>query len=529
MAFTGLTVAAGLLAVRHTSGRLAKLHVTPHPQLLVLAAGAVVVLAAMVWLAYRYPQWAVPVLVVLMPLRVPVPLGGGAGNLLVPFYLVILAVTLAELVVRDRLRQPPEERVDPVRIALAVIIALGVVSTWWVGLHYTEHTRAVGYALIKLFAFYFPFAVAYWAIYRYTSSRQQLIRLLTAFVGAGVVLGLIGIVQYPTHWVIVNRSGILHEQQMRHAFRVNSLFWDPNIFGRYMALCVVCAIGLFLWSRYGGEGDVGVWRRRQGLALAAAAICLVAFALTFSRSSLGALLIGALVLEMAFLGRKKGLIAVVATVVLIGVGMVGITEIRHTRNFGQKLTTTYGLNKLTGGRYFLVRAGYRMFRKEPLYGVGLGGFPLAFPAFRTSHAAVITLTESHTTPVTMAAEEGVWGIAAYVGLLAVFFGTTLRKRLFGGERRLYLLQAAIVSSVLIVIVHSLSYNAFFEDPLVWLFLALGSAVATRIAVGARRGYAGAAVAAPEAPDPAAPARNAAPTAPEAEAEPEASVAVTPPS
>jgi O-antigen ligase len=195
---------------------------------------------------------------------------------------------------------------------------------------------------------------------------------------------------------------------------------------------------------------------------------------------LAGLLLGALVLEMAWLGRRKGTVAVLVTVLVLAVGLAGITELRHPHNLRMKLDTTKGLNKLTGGRVFLVKAGVRMFDRHPIAGVGLGGFPLAFPHYRTTHAASLGLNDSHTTAVTVAAEQGLLGLAAFAGLLVTFFATTLRKRRFGADRRLYLWQASLVACVLAIFVHSLTYNAFFEDPYVWVFMALASAVVTRI-------------------------------------------------
>ena len=44
-------------------------------------------------------------------------------------------------------------------------------------------------------------------------------------------------------------------------FRVNSLFWDPNVFGRYLTLAVA------------GGAAYMVWTRRFGRAIAAAVAC----------------------------------------------------------------------------------------------------------------------------------------------------------------------------------------------------------------------------------------------------------------
>ncbi len=221
-------------------------------------------------------------------------------------------------------------------------------------------------------------------------------------------------------------------------------------------------------------------RRAMWLAGGAVALATIALVVTFSRSSWPACCSAPWSSRWAWLGRRKGTIAVLVTVLVLAVGLAGITELRHPHNLRMKLDTTKGLNKLTGGRVFLVKAGVRMFDRHPVAGVGLAGFPLAFAHYRTTHAASLGLNDSHTTVVTIAAEQGLIGLAAFAGLLVTFFATTLHKRRFGADRRLYLWQASLVACVLSIFVHSLTYNAFFEDPYVWVFMALASAVVTRI-------------------------------------------------
>ena len=479
--FTVLLVGFSLGALRSTGGTAARL--THHlPLLGVAGAGVAVFVAALAWLAFRYPDWAMPVVLVLAPLRVGLPHGSSTSNLLIPLYLVLLAVVLAEMVVRDRLRLPDDWRPDPVRIALAVMIAIIGVSSLWAAQHYAAHPKAFADALIKLFAFYLPFAALYYVLYRYTTDVRRLSRLLVTFVAAGAVLAAIGIVQYPTRWVIVNRAGIEHDLVYQHTFRSNSLFWDPNIFGRFLAFVMLIGVALFLTARL---RDASAGRRRaMTLAAGAVALAAIAFIVTFSRSSVAGLLLGGVILEMAWLGRRKGTIAALVTVLILLIGVAGVTALRHPQNLGAKLDSTRGWNKLTGGRFYLVRAGILMYERYPVGGVGLGGFPLAYPHFRLTHAASLSLRDSHTTVVTVAAEQGSLGLIAFAGLLVTFFATTLRKRRFGADRRLYLWQAALVACVLALFIHSLTYNAFFEDPYMWVFMALASVTATRLAPGA---------------------------------------------
>jgi O-antigen ligase len=476
VAFAVLLALFSLAALRSTSGTADRLahHL---PLLGVAGLAGLVFLAAATWLAWRYPDWAMPAVVVLAPLRVGLSLGSNTSNLLIPLYLILLAVAIAEMVVRDRLRLPSGWRPDPVRVALAVMIAVVGVSSLWTGQDYAAHTKAFADALIKLFAFYLPFGVLYYVLYRYAGDVHRLARLLITFVAGGAVLAVIGIVQYPTHWAIVNRAEAVHEHALGLPFRANSLFWDPNMFGRFLALVMLVGTALFLTARLREDG---ARRRAMWLAAAAVGLAAMAFVVTLSRSSVAGLLLGALVLEMAWLGRRKGGVAVLVTVLVLVVGLAGFTELRHTPHLPTRLATIRRINKLTGGRYYLVQTGVRMFDRHPVAGIGLAGFPLAFPHYRTTHAAVLTLIDSHTTVITVAAEQGLIGLAAFAFLLVTFFATTLRKRRFGADRRLYLWQASLVGCVVAVFVHSLTYNAFFEDPYMWVFMALASAVATRI-------------------------------------------------
>jgi len=473
---TALLAGFSFQALRSTGGSASRLahHL---PLLGVAGLAGLVFLAAATWLAWRYPEWAMPAVIILAPLRVGIALGSNTSNLLVPLYLLLIAVAIAEMVVRDRLVLPADWRPDPVRIALAVMIAVVGLSSLWVGQNYAGHAKAFGDALIELFAFFLPFGVLYFVLYRYVSDARHLLRLLITFVGAGAALAVIGIVQYPTHLIIVNRAGIEKALTLEHTFRANALFWDPNIFGRFLVLVMIVGTALLLTVRLRGTA---LGRRYTLLLGGAVALAAVAFVVTFSRSSVVGLAVGALVLEMAWLGRRKGTIAVVVTVLVLAVGLAGITELRHHKGNPFKFDTTRGLNKLTGGRVYLVKTGIRMFKKRPLAGVGLAGFPLAYAHYRTTTAAVLSLRDSHTTVVTVAAEQGVIGLAAFAALLATFFATTLRKRRFAGDRRLYLWQAALVACVLAVFMHSLTYNAFFEDPYMWAFMALASATATRV-------------------------------------------------
>jgi putative inorganic carbon (HCO3(-)) transporter len=450
------------------------------PLLLAAGVGALVVLAGLTWLAWRFPVWALPAALVLMPIRVPV----GSAHLLVPFYMLVLAVLIAEVVVRDRLAPPAGAGRDHLRLALAAFIALAGVSTTWAGLDFASANSGFAAALVKLFAFYLPFAVVYYLVFRYTRAAADLRRLLLTMIWLGVGLAVIGIIQYPTRLVFFNRATILHQKALGQGFRVNSLFADPNMFSRYLIMVLLICAALALVEP--------LWRRRlAGVAVLAA----VANVFTLSRSGWVALAAGLVLLAYAWLGARKGTLVLACLVVLAGAGLGALSLVRGTPIRAATLAHARGWNKITAGRYYLVEGGLLMFRAHP-QGVGLGNFPLAYPRYRNERARP-SLTESHTTPVTVLAELGGAGLALFLIVLFTAFSTALGRGLRKAhapatahappeeelpDRRLYLVKADLAAVVLAMFVHSLLYNAFFEDPYMWTMLALIAAATCRLTV-----------------------------------------------
>src|SRR5207245_731870 len=124
---------------------------------------------------------------------------------------------------------------------------------------------------------------------------------------------------------------------------------------------------------------------------------------SYSQSSLAALFVA--VLSVTFVAgdhRARRMIAVAAaTFVLVGTGLVA-ADVK-----GQSL------RHLTSGRSHLVSVTLDVFRSHPLVGVGVGSQPLA-SAEEQKSGGTAKRNASHTTPLTVAAELGIAGLAAYL-------------------------------------------------------------------------------------------------------------------
>jgi putative inorganic carbon (HCO3(-)) transporter len=147
-------------------------------------------------------------------------------------------------------------------------------------------------------------------------------------------------------------------------------------------------------------------------------------------------------------------VAVIAiAVVALAPGTVGI----QTRSFD-------ALDKSTSGRAELVRGGLRMARDRPIGGYGSGSFAERYRA-REHLLSPRSPAESHTIPVTVAAEQGLIGLIAYLALLLTAFRLVL-----GGVHHLGA-RAAVAAAFVALVLHTLVYAAFLEDPITWALLA----------------------------------------------------------
>jgi len=85
-------------------------------------------------------------------------------------------------------------------------------------------------------------------------------------------------------------------------------------------------------------------------------------------------------------------------------------------------------------------AGWRMIRTHPLIGVGLHNFKPLLPVYQVGDEKVISL--AHNTYLELAAETGIPGLVAFVGVLGVSFRSLRQVRRHAIAARLPLLSSA---------------------------------------------------------------------------------------
>jgi O-antigen ligase len=428
-----------------------------HPSLAVAGAvGAVLALALLALLFDRRPAWLPVAAAATLPFRVPIASGGSTANLLVPLYLVVAAGAAAYALPRLAGREdddPPTRRPPgALEWALAATLALYAIQS--------SYSDDFGHALENVVFFYVPFALLFALVARVAWTP----RLARICLGVLVLLALalvgVGFVEYATRHLFLNPK-VIASNQLEDYFRVNSLFFDPNIYGRFLALVMLLLAAWLLWAR----------RQREVVAGALLlAVLWGGLVVTFSQSSFTALLVG-----LAILGAMRWSVRWALTLsggaLVVAVAFVALAPGAVHLDLGSSKSA----DKATSGRYDLIKGGLKLFKDAPLVGQGSGSFARDYR--RAEHVSPErAASASHTIPVTVAAEQGAIGLVVYLALLAAALA-----RLFRGARRTPE-RAAVAAAFVALVAHSMMYAAFLEDPLTWTLLGAGTAMALWAAV-----------------------------------------------
>jgi O-antigen ligase len=436
--------------------------------LLVLAAAAIAALAVLI---RRRPE-ALPLLAIAaLPFRVPIAANGRTVNLLIPLYLVIAAGVLDWLLRLGEARRAPgasrggggggllgaraeAARRDPA-IRYLQWLLLGSVVLYGLQISYSADTAK---AAENIAFFYVPFGLLFVLLGEVRWSRGLLLRCAGLLVVIAIVLAGVGFVEYYRKSLFLNPK-LVAANQYDNYFRVNSVFFDPSIYGRFLILVMIAVTTAVLWGA----------RREVRVGAAVLAWLLAGLVTSFSQSSIAALLVGLAVLA-AWRWDVRRTIYVAAGGLVLGAAVLLLAP--SSLHFGLKGRGGSTQNA-SNGRASLIEGGLELFIERPLQGYGSGSFETQYKRHSSaSEATTQTATSaSHTIPVTVAAEQGLLGLVVYVALLTVAFLVLFRGAGRSPPR------IAVAACFAAVVVHTWMYADFLEDPFTWALLAIGVALA----------------------------------------------------
>jgi O-antigen ligase len=410
---------------------------------------ALAVLMALGRLVARKPWVWFLLLGLALPVRIPLSLGGEDANLLLPLYAVIvLGLAVLWWMERDGTR-PRLWPSTPLDLPLMLFVGFTLVSLLW--------SSDVAEGAVKATFFWIPFVLLYLLVVAIWREGRALRTLAITTMAMSVPVAVLALAEYASRDILWNHR-LMQANVYSRFFRVNSIFYDPNILGRYLALALIITVAV-AW----------LWRGSNRVLVACgvvAAIDAAALVVTFSRSSALMLMVGLLIMALRMFGwRKAVLTAVVMALIGSGVAIATSGQVRAA------LTSTERLEKVSEGRFDLVDGGVDIFREHPVAGGGLGSFATDYSQLLSQQELRKTrVVISHNAPVTILSEEGAIGFALFIWLcvIAVIVGVVATR---DRDDDVGVPGAAMLGAMVGIFVHALLYSALFEDPYTWVLAA----------------------------------------------------------
>jgi O-antigen ligase len=401
-------------------------------------------------LLVRFPGAVPPLVVGAAPFRFPFEIGSenrffvgladsGALGRLLPLYAVVAAAALA-LAWRAARGAAPRPLPWPLGLPVALFVALTTISLLW------AYDRAA--ADDRLTFFVLPFA-ALLAVVARAPFRPWLPRVLAIeAVALACLFAAVGIGEAWTRTLLFYDPKIAVANEFTSYFRVTSLFSDPSMYARHLVLAMAIVVCL-------------LWAARVGLVVGGLVLAFLWVGLLFSYSQSSMAALAAAVVVVTFLVAHRGarrMMAAVAAVLVVAGAVALVTLLRDE-----------SAARVTSGRSTLVTDTWTVFANHPVAGVGVGSQPAA-SADETDGPPNPARHVSHTAPLTVGAELGIVGLALYAAFLAGLVWTVRAVR-----RRDDALGLALVAVAVVLVVHSLVYAVFFEDPILWSALGVAAA------------------------------------------------------
>jgi len=148
------------------------------------------------------------------------------------------------------------------------------------------------------------------------------------------------------------------------------------------------------------------------------ALGVVALGLTYVRGAWLGFAVGAV--GCALLLRRRGLVLATLAVVVAAALVVEPGVLARLRTIGDLRDDT------ARDRLAMLDTGLRLVRAHPITGVGPGGVKRLYPLWAPPEALRRSTSHLHDTPLQIAVERGVPGLAAWIAIWVAFFGVSVR-------------------------------------------------------------------------------------------------------
>ena len=309
--------------------------------------------------------------------------------------------------------------------------------------------------------------------------REQLVSIVWALIGAGAFLSVLTVHQGITGNFGSTYGGFAKVELRSLLEKTEGMRSAGPLSTNYFALILVALVPL---------AAERILHARARLARAGAALCLalIVAAIGFTYSRGGFATLGVIGLLALFTAPRIPRIVFVAVplAVAVGIAFLPTTYLERMSTFGEiwhGLRGRHVEDSAIRGRLSEVRSALMMVGDHPLVGVGSGNYEVHYP----SYARIVALDgrreerAAHSLYLEVAAENGLLGLAVFVGLLGfAIVGIERTRKTFTtrGETELWRLATALEIAFAGFLIGSLFLHLSYPR---FLWLLVGIALAVR--------------------------------------------------
>ncbi|GHO67404.1 hypothetical protein KSC_062960 [Ktedonobacter sp. SOSP1-52] len=393
----------------------------------------------------------------------------------------IFALALGQLVLKKEVRasfswRALRERLGPFLFPAAIFLLAACVS---VVIAYSRSNAQV--ALRKEVLLPLLYVVL---VLGYIRTPRQVTNLLKGLIGAGLMIGLFGVIQY-----FFMKNTLAQEAD---GVRIHTVYGNANNIGLFIDYGLPIALTWLVALKLS-------WRQR----LLILVLCLPMLISIFLTQSLGAwLALGAALLFIGALSLPNRNVLLIATVVLLVVAGV-VFALYHDRILGFVVGrhSSHGVGTAEK-RIYLWQSAWHMIQDYPWFGVGLDNWLCHYSLNSVCHTSMYhywivkdpitgastgmsdepTLSHPHNIFLHVWVSIGIFGLLAFIALLVLFFWTfsriLLRLRIAPlAERAVYRwLVVGVGASMVAALVQGQIDSAFLEQDLAYCFWLLCAAL-----------------------------------------------------
>ena len=238
-------------------------------------------------------------------------------------------------------------------------------------------------------------------------------------------------------------------------------FNNRNHYAAYLVMCLSVGVGVLIANLSGASNrswrfffrSVVQWMITPKMALRLGLVVMViALVLTRSRMGnisffIGLLLTGAIGLVLSKHATKSMVVLIVS---LIAIDVLIVGSYFGTQRVIERISHTSGQ---TEDRGKIAGYAFDMWKDYPVFGSGLGSFPVVFPRYNAEGAAY-SYTHAHNDYIEFAAETGILGLVPLGLMVLMSFAAALRAQYLRRDPLMRGLSFASMMGIIALMIHS---------------------------------------------------------------------------